>query len=213
MKEVEEPNEPIDELADAKALFPEIVTPLMAIIEALAGKLDVIAQSVQPLIDKHVTDAQQQADMAHWNEILAAHPDADTMADEADFAPWKESQPDSVKSMLDKGKAPDVVAALNIYRGKHPKPMPTEDAEPMEGAEPVEGAEGAPSLAIDIQPPAVDKIAAARNATPPAIKKDTTRGAGAPKTFTRAQIGAMTTDEYRANSAAIDAAMKAGTIT
>jgi len=182
----------LDDLSEARELFPEVINPLTKIIDDLKNQINTIKKESGDF--KGVAERLQQnermtAEQQHWNTILESHPDAAEIAESPDFAEWRASQPPMIINALEHGSAQDVVLALNLYRAAHNKPV--SDEKPNNRSS--------------------DKLEAARQAATPNVKQ-TGKPDNKPKVFTSAQIANMTMEEFKKHEADIDKAMAAGEI-
>lgn len=83
---------------------------------------------VAAMMDQRLKDVlaplqQQQAvsaEQAHFTEIFAVHPDAESIVESKEFNEWKDAQPsflkDAYETVLDKGSAAQVVELLGLYK-------------------------------------------------------------------------------------------------
>lgn len=93
-----------------------------------AGIQKVVDMRVAAMMDQRLKDVlaplqQQQAvsaEQAHFTEIFAVHPDAESIVESKEFNEWKDAQPsflkDAYETVLDKGSAAQVVELLGLYK-------------------------------------------------------------------------------------------------
>ena len=93
-----------------------------------AGIQKVVDMRVATMVDQRLKDVlaplhQQQAvsaEQAHFTEIFAVHPDAESIVESKEFSDWKNAQPsflkDAYETVLDKGSAAQVVELLGLYK-------------------------------------------------------------------------------------------------
>ncbi len=86
-----------------------------------------VAKVVEPLQAKH----QQDAASAHFDAIYKAHPNADSIAQSAEFASWVNAQPSVVRNaywgLFDPktgGSADQIVEVFDAYKAASEKPSP-----------------------------------------------------------------------------------------
>lgn len=191
------PTEQLDdeELTEARDLYPEVINPLLKIIDALKSELNMVKNevgTVKGVADRYQQAEQKSAEQLYWDAIRSRHADVDAIAQSPDYADWYQRQPPLIKQALAQGTADDAIAALNLYRAEHPRSVP--DTGPV---------------STNAKPKA-DKLAAARQAAAPAIQSS--KKPEQKKTFTRAQIDKMPMEEFRKYESAIDEALAKGEI-
>ena len=93
-----------------------------------AGIQKVVDMRVATMVDQRLKDVlaplhqQQQvsAEQAHFTEIFAVHPDAESIVESKEFSDWKNAQPsflkDAYETVLDKGSSTQVVELLGLYK-------------------------------------------------------------------------------------------------
>ncbi|MCU4393383.1 hypothetical protein [Acinetobacter parvus] len=93
-----------------------------------AGIQKVVDMRVAAMMDQRLKDVlaplqQQQAvsaEQAHFTEIFAVHPDAESIVESKEFSDWKNAQPsflkDAYETVLDKGSSAQVVELLGLYK-------------------------------------------------------------------------------------------------
>ena len=93
-----------------------------------AGIQKVVDMRVATMVDQRLKDVlaplqQQQAvsaEQAHFTEIFAVHPDAESIVESKEFSDWKNAQPsflkDAYETVLDKGTSTQVVELLGLYK-------------------------------------------------------------------------------------------------
>ena len=93
-----------------------------------AGIQKVVDMRVATMVDQRLKDVlaplqQQQAvsaEQAHFTEIFAVHPDAESIVESKEFSDWKNAQPSFLKdayvTVLDKGSSTQVVELLGLYK-------------------------------------------------------------------------------------------------
>ncbi len=93
-----------------------------------AGIQKVVDMRVATMVDQRLKDVlaplhqQQQvsAEQAHFTEIFAVHPDAESIVESKEFNDWTKAQPsflkDAYETVLDKGSAAQVVELLGLYK-------------------------------------------------------------------------------------------------
>lgn len=84
--------------------------------QSLREELRELKALVAPMQHRHVDDANQ----AHFNTILAAHPDAESIAESKEMADWIASQPSfaqaSFKEALANGSAQEVIEVIGAFK-------------------------------------------------------------------------------------------------
>ena len=79
-----------------------------------------VQRAIAPLLQERQAAAQQSATAAHYEAIYATHPDADELAQSAEFAAWRESLPafarGAVDQALTQGDAASVVDVFNTFK-------------------------------------------------------------------------------------------------
>ena len=93
-----------------------------------AGIQKVVDMRVAAMMDQRLKDVlaplqQQQAvsaEQAHFTEIFAVHPDAESIVESKEFSDWKNAQPsflkDAYETVLEKGSSTQVVELLGLYK-------------------------------------------------------------------------------------------------
>ena len=88
-----------------------------------------VQRAIAPLLQERQAAAQQSATAAHYEAIYAAHPDADELAQSAEFAAWRESLPafarGAVDQALTQGDAASVVDVFNTFKASATSSSPT----------------------------------------------------------------------------------------
>jgi hypothetical protein len=109
-----------------------------------AGIQKVVDMRVATMVDQRLKDVlaplqQQQAvsaEQAHFTEIFAVHPDAESIVESKEFSDWKNAQPsflkDAYETVLEKGSSTQVVELLGLYKSNtqsgHQAAQPANDA-------------------------------------------------------------------------------------
>lgn len=79
-----------------------------------------VQRAIAPLLQERQAAAQQSATAAHYEAIYAAHPDADELAQSAEFSAWRESLPafarGAVDQALTQGDAASVVDVFSTFK-------------------------------------------------------------------------------------------------
>lgn len=93
-----------------------------------SGIQKLVDMRVEAMVDQRLKDVlaplqQQQAvsaEQAHFTEIFAVHPDAESIVESKEFSDWKNAQPsflkDAYETVLDKGSSTQVVELLGLYK-------------------------------------------------------------------------------------------------
>ena len=88
-----------------------------------------VQRAIAPLLQERQVAAQQSATAAHYEAIYAAHPDADELAQSAEFAAWRESLPafarGAVDQALTQGDAASVVDVFSTFKASANSSSPT----------------------------------------------------------------------------------------
>lgn len=187
-KETNQTHESTD-LDALKDDYPEIVSPLLSVIDDLKKQLADVKGEVNGV--KNVANRFQQneattAQEKHLADIQRVHPDALDLAVEPDFQAWLQQQAPMVQNAISQGSSRDVITALNLYRAENPKTESVPDTSKS------------------------DRLTAAKQAASPNVKSG-----GNPNkkvTYTHAMIAKMTDKEFAKHEAAIDEAMSRGEV-
>jgi hypothetical protein len=170
--------------------YPSIVPPLLALISSqksaiaeLKAKVDTAAGKVEKSEAEKEAERKSAADKAHEYAILKVHPDAMTIADTDDFIGWVARQSPMIKRAVQEGTAVDVIDVLNRYKQSVGLDTAAREAE-----------------ADNASDPAVPRV---RNLKPSGKQQ---------AKFTRAQIEAMSQEEFQRREPEIDAAIAAGLV-
>ena len=79
-----------------------------------------VQKAIAPLMQERQAAAQQNANAAHYQAIYTAHPDADELAQSAEFAAWRESLPAFARGAVDQalthGDAASVVDVFSTFK-------------------------------------------------------------------------------------------------
>lgn len=79
-----------------------------------------VQKAIAPLMQEREAAAQQSAVASHYEAIYAAHPDADELAQSAEFSAWRESLPafarGAVDQALTQGSAASVVDVFSTFK-------------------------------------------------------------------------------------------------
>lgn len=79
-----------------------------------------VQRAIAPLLQERQAAAQQSATAAHYEAIYAAHPDADELAQSAEFSAWRESLPAFARGAVDQamtqGDAASVVDVFDTFK-------------------------------------------------------------------------------------------------
>ena len=79
-----------------------------------------VQQAIAPLMQERQAAAQHTAVTSHYEAIYAAHPDADELAQSAEFAKWHSSLPNFARAAVDQtlthGDASGVVDVFNTFK-------------------------------------------------------------------------------------------------
>ena len=88
-----------------------------------------VQRAIAPLLQERQAAAQQSATAAHYEAIYAAHPDADELAQSAEFSAWRESLPafarGAVDQALTQGDAASVVDVFSTFKASANSSSPT----------------------------------------------------------------------------------------
>lgn len=88
-----------------------------------------VQRAIAPLLQEREAAAQQSATAAHYEAIYAAHPDADELAQSAEFSAWRESLPafarGAVDQALTQGDAASVVDVFSTFKASANSSSPT----------------------------------------------------------------------------------------
>ena len=88
-----------------------------------------VHRAIAPLLQERQAAAQQSATAAHYEAIYAAHPDADELAQSAEFSAWRESLPafarGAVDQALTQGSAASVVDVFSTFKASANSSSPT----------------------------------------------------------------------------------------
>lgn len=182
-----------DDLKEAREYYPEVVNPLLKIIDRLEQELAGMKGEfgdVKHVAERYQQETQKIAEQQQVEAILSAHPDASEIAASPEYANWFEVQSPMVKAALTEGGSKDVIAALNMFKAEHPN---------LTQASPV-----------SVRPKA-DKLAAAKQAAAPNVRGTAKPGASK-SAFTLAQIDKMSLEEFKQHETAIDKALANGEI-
>ncbi|MDD2711312.1 MAG: hypothetical protein PHU77_00190 [Simplicispira sp.] len=86
-----------------------------------------VQQAIAPLMQERQAAAQHTAAASHYEAIYAAHPDADELAQSAEFASWRNNLPNFARAAVDQtlthGDASGVVDIFNTFKASA-KPAP-----------------------------------------------------------------------------------------
>jgi hypothetical protein len=172
-------------LREFAEFYPEIAKPVSKQLQALKEQVERANARFAQLDETE----QQSAQRAHWDAVIAAHPDAAEIGADVQFQTWVSEQPPIYQIAVAQGSARDVNHVLDAYKAT------------------LQPATAAPSQPAQ----RTDKLAQARQAAGPSVG----RVPGQPQhqqRFTRAQIQSMSQADYEANEAEIDRQMAAGLI-
>lgn len=79
-----------------------------------------VQQAIAPLMQERQAAAQKAAVTSHYEAIYAAHPDADELAQSAEFASWRNGLPNFARAAVDQtlthGDAAGVVEVFNTFK-------------------------------------------------------------------------------------------------
>ncbi len=79
-----------------------------------------VQQAIAPLMQERQAVAQKTAVTSHYEAIYAAHPDADELAQSAEFASWRNGLPNFARAAVDQtlthGDAAGVVDVFNAFK-------------------------------------------------------------------------------------------------
>ena len=79
-----------------------------------------VQQAIAPLLQERQAVAQQTAADMHHNAIYAAHPDADEVAQSAEFAKWRENLPSFARNAIDhtmaEGSTGQVIEVFDTFK-------------------------------------------------------------------------------------------------
>lgn len=88
-----------------------------------------VQKAIAPLLQEREAAAQQSAVTSHYEAIYAAHPDADELAQSAEFSAWRESLPafarGAVDQALTQGDAASVVDVFSTFKASANSSSPT----------------------------------------------------------------------------------------
>lgn len=174
--------------------YPTFSKPFLSVINKLNNQLKTVTDKlahVEGKVTKTVTSIEEREESArtqtHFDAIRAAHPDAFTLYETDDFQGWIDRQPPMLRDMVEQGTATDVIYVFDTYKA-------------------------AVGKAKDMSP-AKDRIALARAASTPNVRKVPTNTNKPDKpTFSRSEIAKMTPKQFEKNEAAIDEAIAEGRI-
>lgn len=183
-----------DDLTEAKELYPEVINPMMRMIDELKSQLaDVRGEmgNVKTVTEKYQQSEQQTAADKHWADIRASHNDVDEIAKSPEYSDWYYNQSELIQKALASGTSRDVVSALNLFRMEHPKAVT--EAQPAK------------------QTNKPDKLAEAKAAAGPNVKSSGAKPE-TKTTFTPDEIGKMSIKEFEKYESEIEDAMGRGDI-
>lgn len=114
----------LDELATE---YPETLGPVLEYINAMGDRVKQLeaarntdatkpADTVVAAATPESQPAQDDAAVAHYATIYAAHPDAQDLAGQPEFQGWVTRQGPQAQAILDRGTAQQVVALLTAYK-------------------------------------------------------------------------------------------------
>lgn len=199
------PDTVADDLSDADLQsmaeeYPTLAKPFIKQINALNNRVKELMDSLAKVEGK-VTETvqstkekeQADADKAHFDAILAVHPDAFEVYESDDFNGWLLRQPPAFARSMKDGTADDVIYVFSEYK----KAVGLTKPEPK-------GDEGG----------AKDSLAKARAAATPNVRQVRTDPSRKPvkPTFTRDELANMPQDEFERREAEIDEAMAEGRV-
>lgn len=199
------PDTVADDMSDAELQsmaeeYPTLAKPFIKQINALNNRVKELTDRLAK-VDGKVTETVQStkdkekadADKAHFDAILAVHPDAFEVYESDDFNGWLLRQPPAFARSMKDGMADDVIYVFNEYK----KAVGLTKPEPK-------GDEGG----------AKDRLAKARAAATPNVRQVRTDPSRKPvkPTFTRDELANMPQDEFERREAEIDEAMAEGRI-
>lgn len=79
-----------------------------------------VQQAIAPLMQERQAAAQHTAVTSHYEAIYAAHPDADELAQSAEFSSWRDNLPNFARAAVDQtlthGDASGVVDVFNTFK-------------------------------------------------------------------------------------------------
>lgn len=79
-----------------------------------------VQRAIAPIIQERQVQQQQDAVQSHYSAIYEAHPDANELAQSAEFAAWRESLPGFARAAVDRtlaeGEAPEVVEVFSTFK-------------------------------------------------------------------------------------------------
>jgi len=91
-----------------------------------------VQKAIAPLMQEREAAAQQSAVASHYEAIYAAHPDADELAQSAEFSAWRESLPafarGAVDQALTQGSAASVVDVFNTFKASASSSSATQES-------------------------------------------------------------------------------------
>jgi hypothetical protein len=178
-----------DEFEQAKDLYPEVVNPLLKMIEQLKAQLASVTNevgNVKQVADRFRESETTSAQEKHYAYIHDKHPDVSDIAGSPEFSVWLQDQAPIIQQAIQAGTAQDVVSALDYY--KLSKGLATESPKPKQ-----------------------DKLEQAKLASSPTIRGGSSKPEQK-KTFTNAEIAKMTREEFMKYEDAIDEALSRGEI-
>jgi len=199
------PDTAADDVSDAELQgiaeeYPQIAKPFIKVINALNKQLKSVSEKVVAVEGKVEETAStigegkaEAAQKAHFDAILAVHPDAFELFKSDDFQGWLDRQPPAFAEIMDHGTAMDVNHVFTEYKR----------------------AVGVQQGDEDQNPKGNDRITRARAAATPNVRQvrtDPTKKPAKP-TFTRKQIADMPPKEFAEREAEIDEAISEGRIT
>lgn len=171
------------DLARLTEEYPDLAKPLIGQIHRLQSELEGFKSETTEMRNHSEVDAQERARLEHQNAILAVHPDAYELASTEPFREWLDAQPSYIRQVVEKGSSEDVVDLLHSYKDT-----------------------------LVTRKPVKQTLEAAREIAEPKTRSTKPKPEGR-KTWSRAEIDAMSPSEYLAIEKELDSALLEGRVT
>ncbi len=184
LQQVNQSDDRINSIGKLDHEYPDLTAPLMAELKSLREQVNKAQVGNNEV--KQLIDAEQAA-RNHWDTVRSVHPDVNEVGSNPAFNDWLATKPARLQAIRNDGTAQEVIDLLSMYKSE-------------------QAAQKAPA-----QEPKPSKIEQAREQATPNVRSNPA-SLTAKRTYTSAELKAMSAAEYRKHEADIDAAWLEGRV-
>jgi hypothetical protein len=127
------------ELQEAAETFPDVVKPLLNVVQRLTEKVRSIESSTSSDKEARLASAAEDADAAELNAVLTAHADYETIIRDQGFADWVSQNPHLHPVVIANGAKIVDATSVNSFLDQFKRDTVWKGSAPPAGGNPVPG--------------------------------------------------------------------------